>query len=220
MERTTVEFGSKEKEEKPMKRKQSLENFLSPADSSDALMPDKALESIIRKIQAGDLETIVGVIRHPLVSREALNQIGGFRKGYMTKYIQKLFAKTELHVVDIELNASMIHATVSLQGWTVDGKKLLYRVEQALQEHEAELGILAGKKLGFRKLGMAAGILDELIQTMEICTVEGQVAMLESSEGWKIEDVEQLFPLLFGHSLQELESLSREKFGNLIPQTS
>ena len=67
---------------------------------------------------------------------------------------------------------------------------------------------------------MAAGILDELIQTMEICTVEGQVAMLESSEGWKIEDVEQLFPLLFGHSLQELESLSREKFGNLIPQTS
>ena len=159
-------------------------------------MPDKALESIIRKIQAGDLETIVGVIRHPLVSREALNQIGSFRKGYITKYIQKLFAKTELHVVDIELNASMIHATVSLQGWTVDGKKLLHRVEQALQEHEAELGILAGKKLGFRKLGMAAGILDELIQTMEICTVEGQVAMLESSEGWKIEDVEQFLSFL------------------------
>ena len=31
----------------------------------------------------------------------------------------------------------------------------------------AELGILAGKKLGFRKLGMAAGIVDKLIQTME-----------------------------------------------------
>ncbi|MCI9576890.1 MAG: hypothetical protein HFJ84_09645 [Clostridiales bacterium] len=203
-----------------MRRKQSLENFLDPADSSDALMPDKALESIIRKIQAGDLKTMVEVIRHPLVGKDALHQIGGFRKGQITKYIQKLFAKTELHVVDIELNASMIHANVSLEGWTVDGKKLLHRVDQALHEHEAELGILAGEKLGLRKLGMVAGILDELLQTMEICTVQGRVAMLESSEGWKVEDSDQLVPLLLGHSSKELEALVMEKFGSLIPQTS
>ncbi len=176
--------------------------------------PERALGYMIFNIKnEGDLEKTLDAFQISQAHKDRVLKQNPLIRGYASKYMKKLFKNSEFKITGVTKEDEN-HATVTVKGKTFDGRVACETALETIEEKGEKAGLFSGKK-NIRMIGLALGLLDDVIDELEMGPVEGTVRLENRDTGWELVDRDEFTEVLVREKASVLAEEFKTRFNEL-----